>query len=261
MVSEQQHQEIEVSQEQTVLYDTKDGIGFIVLNRSRKLNAQNAQMSRELLEYFKKAEADPSVKVVVFRGEGRAFCSGHDLKEASVGTGSFEKDFEDIEIQQKITLAIMNMGKPVVAAVQGYALGAGCELAMNCDIIIAAKDTKFGFPETSLGSAVGNGSAKLLPLLIGLARAREMMLCNRIIDADLAQDWGLVSQVVPAQNLLSETITVAEKMAKNSSLSVKFAKSAINQALTMDMEQTLDMELRNMFLTDIISRLNAGEKV
>ncbi len=243
-----------------MIYERQDAIGFITLNRPKKLNAQNPQMARELLESFREAEVDPAVRVIIFRGEGRAFCAGHDLKEAASRDRSFQKDFADIETQQKITSVIMNIGKPVIAAVQGYALGAGCEWVMNCDMIIAAEGTKFGFPETSLGSAVGNGGVKLLPLMIGLARAKDMILSNRIIDADTAEKWGLVNKVVSPDTLLSEATSIAEKMAKNPPLATKLAKSAINRTLDMDMEQTLDIELRNMFLTDIITCLDAGKR-
>ena len=177
-------------EQKTVKYETRGAIGVVTLNRPEKLNAQKALMAQELLDAFKEVDADPDVRAVVFRGEGRAFCSGHDLKEET-GKDSLERELAAVELLQKVTGAIMGMGKPVVVAVQGYALGAGCEWVMNCDLIIAAEGAKFGFPETRIGAAVGNGGTKLLPLIIGMARAKEMILLGRIIDADLAEKWGL----------------------------------------------------------------------
>ncbi len=240
-------------EQKTVKYETKGAIGVITLNRPEKLNAQNALMAQELLEAFKKAAADTEVRAVVFRGEGRAFCSGHDLTEET-GKDSLERELAAVEFLQKVTGAIMGMGKPVVVAVQGYALGAGCEWVMNCDLIIAAEGAKFGFPETRIGSAVGNAGTKLLPLIIGMARAKEMILLGTIIDADQAEKWGLVNRVVPLDRLLDEAIAMAEKMAENPELANRLAKLAMNRALDLDMEQALQIELKDMILTDKISR-------
>jgi 2-(1,2-epoxy-1,2-dihydrophenyl)acetyl-CoA isomerase len=240
-------------EQQTVVFEKKGNVAVISLNRPEKLNAQTSRMAQQLLETLRGAEADPEVRVVVLRGEGRAFCSGHDLTEPT-GRDSLEKELADVEVLQKITGTIMGMGKPVIAAIHGYALGAGCEWAINCDMIIAAEGTKIGFPETRLGSAVGNGATKLLPLLIGLARAKEMILTNRIIDADEAERWGLVNKVVPPDILLDEAVAVAGKMAESPALANRLAKLAINRALHLDMEQTLQTELKDMILTDTISR-------
>jgi enoyl-CoA hydratase/carnithine racemase len=235
---------------QTVLYEIKGNIGFITLNRPEKLNAQNALMAQELLSTFRQIEGDPEVRVIVLNGAGRAFCSGHDLSEAKSGV-SLEEHIADVEVLQEITATIMKMGKPVIAAVHGYALGAGCEWAMNCDMIIAAEDAKFGFPETSLGSAVSNGGTKILPILIGLLRAKEMILSNRIIDAEKAEDWGLVNRVVPLNRMIDEATSVARKMAENPALANRLAKSAINQAIHLDIEQTLRTELKDMVITSL----------
>ncbi len=237
-----------VTERRTLIYDRRENVGFISLNRPEKLNAENALMARELLDALKEAEADPDVRVVVFRGEGRAFCSGHDLSEATSGE-SLETDMADVELLQKVTEAIMGLGKPIIAAVHGYVLGAGCEWAMNCDMIIAAEGTKFGFPETRLGTAVGSGGTKLLPLLIGLLRAKEMILSNRIIDAELAEKWGLANRVVPLNALLEDATRTAAKMAENSALANRIAKLAINGAICIDFQQTLQMELKDMVLT------------
>jgi 2-(1,2-epoxy-1,2-dihydrophenyl)acetyl-CoA isomerase len=240
----------ELVEGQTVIYEKFDAVGFVGLNRPDKLNAQNGRMVKELLAALKEAEVDPEVRVIVFHGKGRAFCSGHDLAEAKLPS-SLEEHIADVEELQEITATIVKMGKPVIAAVHGYAIGAGCEWAMNCDLIIAAEGTKFGFPETTLGSAVSNGGTKILPLLIGLLRAKEMILANRIIDADLAGTWGLVNKVVPPDRLLSEATAMAQKIAQGSALANRLAKAAINQALHLDIGQTLRMELNDMVITSL----------
>ncbi len=255
----------EIVERQTVTYDRKDAVGFVCLNRPEKLNAQNGRMVKELLSALREAEVDPEVKAIVFHGKGRAFCSGHDLAEATLPS-TLEEHIADVEELQQITATIVNMGKPVIAAVHGYAIGAGCEWALNCDLIIAAEGTKFGFPETTLGSAVSNGGTKMLPLLVGLLRAKEMILANRVIDADLAGTWGMVNKVLPLDSLLSEATAIAEKIARSSALANRLAKAAINQALHLDIGQTLRMELNDMVITSLTGEFktrgdNSREKV
>ena len=237
-------------EQETVLYDRRDTVAFISLNRPEKLNAQNRRMTQDLLAALRRAEADGAVRSVVLTGEGRAFCAGHDLSEATLPS-TLEEHIADVEALQDITATIVKMGKPVIAAVHGYAVGAGCEWAMNCDLIIAAEGTQFGFPETSLGSAVSNGGTKILPLLVGLLRAKEMILLNRVIDADLALNWGLVNRVVPPASLRAEAAAAAEKIGRSPALANRLAKSAINQALHLDIGQALRMELNDMVITSL----------
>ncbi len=231
---------------ETVIYGTDQEVALISLHRPKKLNAQNRVMARELCTALEEAEGAQDVKVVIMRGEGRAFCAGHDLTESEEQE---EQERANAGIVQQISRVIWEMSKPVIAAVHGYALGAGLEWAMNCDMIIAAEGTRFGFPETHLGSAVGNGGTKLLPLLIGFLRAKEMVLSNRIIEADTAEMWGLVNRVVPINRLLDEALATARRIAENPTLSSKVAKTAINRALQLDFEETLEMELKDMVMT------------
>ena len=149
---------------ETVLYSKKGSTAVISFNRPKVLNAQNRQLVDDFLAALKEAEADREIKVVIVKGEGRAFCSGDDLSEDH-SMSSMEEGFQIIKTLQNTTRAIMGMPKPVIAAIHGYALGAGCEWAMNCDIRIAAEGTKFGFPETKVGAAVTNAGTKLLPPL------------------------------------------------------------------------------------------------
>ena len=149
---------------------------------------------------------------------------------------------------QDTTRTIMGMPKPVIAAVHGYALGAGCEWAMNCDIRIAAEGTKFGFPEARVGATVTNAGTKLLPLSVGLARAKEMVFTTDFIDAAQAEQWGLINHVVPLEDLEKTVMEMAEKIAQNSDLSIALSKKALNQGVYQGFEETLDQEARDIAL-------------
>jgi enoyl-CoA hydratase len=230
---------------ETILYDKKDGVGIISFNRPDVLNAQNRQLVNDFLSALKEAEADSEVKAVIVKGEGRAFCSGDDLSEDH-SAASTEEVLEIIEILQSTTRMILSMPKPVIAAVHGYALGAGCEWCMNCDIRIAAKATKFGFPETRVGATVTNAGTKLLPLLIGLGRAKELVFTADMIDATQAKEWGLVNKVVPLKDLEKTAFEMAKKIAQNSSLSISLSKKALNQGVYQGFEETLQQEARDI---------------
>ena len=233
-----------------VLYKKTESIAVISFNRPEVLNAANNQLTREFLEALKKAEADPDIKVVILRGEGRAFCSGHDLKEDTAGE-TLEQSLALIEELQETTRVILNMGKPVIAAVQGYAVGAGCEWTMNCDIRIAAEGAKFGFPEAGIGTTVTNAGTKLLTLIVGLGRAKELVLTSRMIEAKEAKEWGLVNEVVPLHALEQAAMELAKKIAKNPVMSNRLAKTALNQAVNESFEQTLEREAKDAILMPI----------
>ena len=232
---------------ETVLYDKKEGIGIISFNRPKVLNAQNRQLVRDFLAALKAVEDDPEIKVVIVKGEGRAFCSGDDLSEDH-RVSSMEEGFRVIKTLQDTTRTIMGMPKPVIAAVHGYALGAGCEWAMNCDIRIAAQGTQFGFPETRVGATVTNAGTKLLPLLVGLSRAKEMVYTGDFIDASKAEQWGLVNRVVPLAELEKTVFEMAHKIAANSAISVALSKKALTQGVYQGFEETLDQETRDVAL-------------
>lgn len=242
---------------ENMLYDKKDGIAVISFNRPEVLNAQNRQLVGDFLAALKQAEADPEVKAVIVRGEGRAFCSGVDLSEEHQIT-TIEEGLMLIETLQDTTRVILKMKKPVIAAVHGYALGAGCEWAMNCDIRIAAKGTKFGFPETGVGMTVTNAGTKLLPILIGLGRAKELVFTTDMIDADQAEKWGLVNKVVPLEELDKTALDMAGKIAQNSSFAVALSKKALNQGVYQGFEETLEQEAKDMAL--VIQTLEASER-
>jgi len=239
-----------------IIYRKTESIAVISFNRPEVLNAANNQLTREFLLVLKEVEADSEVKVVVLKGEGRAFCAGHDLKEDTAGA-TLEESMALIEELQETTRVILRMGKPVIAAVHGYALGAGCEWTMNCDIRIAAEGAKFGFPETGIGTTVTNAGTKLLTLLVGLGRAKELVLTSRMIEAKEAKEWGLVSEVVPLNALEETTMDMARKIAKNPTMSTRLAKAALNQAVTESYEQTLEREVKDAVLMPIKGKIPA----
>ena len=142
----------------------------------------------------------------------------------------------------------MGMPKPVIAAIHGYALGAGCEWALNCDIRIAAEGTKFGFPEARVGATVTNAGTKLLPIAVGLSRAKEMVFTTEFIDAAQAEQWGLINRVVAAEDLEQVVLEMAKKIAQNSALSIALSKKALNQGVYLGLEETLAQETRDIAL-------------
>jgi enoyl-CoA hydratase/carnithine racemase len=231
----------------TVIYDKKsNGILWIRFNRPEVLNAQNRQIVEDFLTALKSAQADKDVKVVILKGEGRAFCSGADLGEP-LPIGEAETEF--LEILQDTTRTIRRMRKVTIAAVHGYALGAGCEWAMNCDIRIAAEGAKFGFPETGVGATVTNGGTKLLPQLIGMGRAKEMVYFGDFIEAKQAEQWGLVNKVVSIDNLGKTATDMAMKIMEKSFAAIIIAKRALDSGVDMGLEEVLEQEARDAMIT------------
>lgn len=241
----------------TVIFKKKENIGVISFNRPKKLNAQNRQLVADFLAALKAVEADPAIKAVILKGEGRAFCSGDDLSEEK-RFESIENAMQMIETLQDTTRTILSMPKPVIAAIHGYALGAGCEWAMNCDIRIAAEGTQFGFPEVRVGGTVTNAGTKLLPLLVGLSRAKEMIFTTDFIDAHTAERWGLVNKVVPLKKLEESAFEMARHIAQHSSLAIALSKKALNQGVYQGFEETLQQEARDIAL--VIQTYESAER-
>lgn len=188
-------------------------VSIVTLNRPERLNAMSGPLMDDLHAALVDAQADPDTRVIVFTGAGRAFCAGDDLKE-------FESQARDasgarayIERIQDVTRAIVLGDTPVVGAIRGWAVGGGLEWTINCDFAIAAEDARFFFPETSLGVFVTGGVTELLPRLVGLQRARELIMLGERFDARQAQEWGLVWKVVPEADLLPTAIATARRIA------------------------------------------------
>lgn len=243
-------------QQGTVKVKTKANIRIISFNRPEVLNAINTQLVNDFLAALKEAENDKQIRIVVINGEGRAFCAGDDLSEEK--KFDIDNGFKYIDLIQDITRTIMHMSKPVIAAVHGYALGAGCEWAMNCDLRIAADGTKFGFPETSVGGTITNAGTKILPLLVGLGRAKYLAFTCEMIDARKAEEWGLINQVVNINELEDTVLKLATQIASNSAASLLFTKRAINQGISQHLEQVLEQETRDAMI--VFSSSEAAER-
>jgi len=229
---------------ETVLYDKRNDIVIISLNRPEALNALNRQIIDDLLAALVAAEVDPGIRIVIIKGEGRGFCAGDDLNEPK--ELNFSTGFQDIEKLHDITRIIMRMPKPAIAMIHGFSVGAGLEIAMNCDIRIAAEKTIFRFPETSIGLTVTNAGTKLLPMLIGMGRAKEIVFTAEKIDAEQALEWGLVNRVVPLENLEKTALELAGKIIKNSFLAVAISKKSLAQGYNMGLEEVLNLESQNI---------------
>ena len=225
----------------TVLYEKKQKVAIITLNRPERLNAITRDLINGLIAQLKTASKDEDVLSVILTGAGRAFCAGEDLKETSAGK-SFKDWVEETEGLQEVQRVVMDLGKPLIAAVRGYALGGGCEFAMSCDIRIAAEDAKFGFPETDVGLTITTAGTKLLAQIVGLGKAKELVFTGDFIDAHEALGIGLANKVVADDDLLDEALAMAGKIGKKSPLALKLSRIAIDQGLHSSFEQTLELE-------------------
>jgi enoyl-CoA hydratase len=229
---------------ETILVESRGPVGLITLNRPKALNALNAQLVAELNEALATFDQDPSTAVMVLTGSERAFAAGADIKEMEDKDfiTAFQEDF--IAPWQQVAACT----KPVIAAVAGYALGGGCELAMMCDIIIAADTARFGQPEINLGTIPGAGGTQRLTRAIGKAKAMEMVLTGRMMDAAEAERANLVARVVPAADLLDEAIKLADTIAEKSQPIVAMAKTAVNLAFETGLSEGVRAE-RRLFTT------------
>jgi len=234
---------------ETILVETRGKVGLVTLNRPKALNALNAQVLADLLAALKAFDADPAIAASVITGSEKAFAAGADIKEmASMDyAGAYLADtfsgWEDFTRTRK----------PVIAAVAGYALGGGCELAMMCDFIIAADTAKFGQPEITLGVMPGMGGSQRLARFVGKSKAMDMVLTGRMMDAAEAERCGLVSRVVPAADLLEEALKAAGKIAEFSLPAVIMAKEAVNRSYETTLAEGLRFERRlfhSMFALD-----------
>ncbi|MGV7224576.1 MAG: enoyl-CoA hydratase/isomerase family protein [Nitrospinales bacterium] len=226
---------------EAVLYRKNQNVGIITLNRPERLNAINKDLLKGLIEKLEMARQDKDIVSVILTGAGRAFCAGEDLKETSAGK-SFEDWIEETEGLQEVQRVILALGKPLIAAVEGYALGGGCEFAMSCDIRIVAEDAKFGFPETDVGLTITTAGTKLLAQIVGLGKAKELVFTGDFVDAHEAITIGLANKVVAAESLFDESMAMARKIGEKSPLALKLSRIAIDQGLHSSFEQTLEME-------------------
>ena len=224
-----------------ILVETRGPVGLITLNRPKAMNALCADLAREIAEAVEAYEADDSIGALVVTGSEKAFCAGADIKEMA------DKNYMDVYKEDFITVnweRLSHCRKPVVAAVAGYALGGGCEFAMMCDFILAADNAKFGQPEILIGTIPGAGGTQRLTRFIGKSKAMEMVLTGRMMDAEEAERSGLVSRIVPLEELVDEAVQTAEKMANLSRPVVMLAKESVNRAYETTLAEGIRFERR-----------------
>ena len=226
---------------ENVLVDRKGAVGIITLNRPQALNALSAGLIRDLGAALDELEGDDAVGAIVVTGSEKAFAAGADIKEMA------QRSYMDVYLADFITKGwehITTCRKPIVAAVAGFALGGGCEVAMMCDTVIAADTAKFGQPEINLGTIPGSGGTQRLTRAVGKAKAMDMCLTGRMMDAAEAERSGLVSRVVPAAQLMEEALKLAGKIAELSRPSVMMAKEAVNRAFETTLAEGIRFERR-----------------
>ena len=225
-----------------IIYEKEEEIAVIKLNRPQVLNAMNKQLWLDLQEALEDARQDPRVKVVIITGEGRAFSTGADLKESK--TRSIEDYRDYLNELQEASRKIIRFEKPTIAAINGYALGSGYELALACDIRIAAEEAQIGSPEAKVTSSVTGGAMRLIQDLIGPGKARELLFTAEYIDGKEAERIGLVNKAVPLAQLMDEAMAMASKIAKNSSFSLKMIKRGLLMAKDgVSLEALMDYEV------------------
>jgi len=215
-------------------YEITDNIAVITINRPDALNALNLEVLGELEQAVERAGDDREVYVLVITGAGRAFVAGADVAQMKDLTPDEARAFG--EFGNKVFSKIESLAKPVIAAVNGFALGGGCELCMACDIRLAGEKAKFGQPEVGLGITPGFGGTQRLPRIVGLSKAKELIFTAQTIGADEALRIGLVSQVVPGDDLMEAAFDMAKKIAHNAQIAVRQSKAAVNRGMQCDME-------------------------
>jgi enoyl-CoA hydratase len=226
---------------ENIIVERKGNVGVITLNRPKALNALSAKLTEELQSALIELDSDKEIGCMIITGSEKAFAAGADIKEMQ------SKTYMDAYLNDFITVAwehISKIRKPIIAAVSGYALGGGCEIAMMCDFIIAADNAKFGQPEITIGTIPGAGGTQRLTRFVGKSKAMEMCLTGRMMDAEEAERSGLVSRVVPLTELMDEALKVASRIGELSMPSVLMAKESVNKAYEMTLSEGVKFERR-----------------
>jgi enoyl-CoA hydratase/carnithine racemase len=228
---------------QYVIYDKEQGLARIRLNRPEKLNALNPGVYEELERIFGDCKSDPGIKVVIISGNEKAFAAGADIDtmvEADVNAA-----YELTDQSRKVHALLSDMPKPTIAAIAGYTLGGGLELALCCDFRISAANARLGLPEINLGIIPGGGGTQRLSRLIGTARATELILLGKPLTAEKAQEIGLVNRCVPIEKLASECEQLAQQLLVKSAIAIRSAKAAIRSGMDMSLQEGLQLEQTN----------------
>ncbi|MCT4594031.1 MAG: short-chain-enoyl-CoA hydratase [Anaeromicrobium sp.] len=227
-----------------LILEKKDRMAILKLNRPNALNALNSQILLELDKAIDNIKEDDSVDVLILTGEGKAFVAGADISQMKDLNAEEGRKFG--LLGQRVFRKIETLEKPSIAAVNGFALGGGCELAMSCDLRIASERAKFGQPEVGLGITPGFSGTQRLPRLVGVAKAKELIFTGNIIKAEEARDIGLVNKVVDKESLLDEAISMAQSIIKNAQLAVRYSKMAIDRGMQGDIDTGIEVEA-NLF--------------
>lgn len=229
----------------TIIYEKKEQAVWLTLNRPRTGNTINLEMANDLADACRTINEDDEVRAVVVTGAGKAFCSGFDIAELRSVSADKLKQMNSASLSSR---AVSGLNCPVIAAINGDALGAGLELALSCDIRICSENARFGFPETSYGIIPGGGGTQRLPRIVGKGKATEMIITAEPINAAEAYRVGLVSRVVPKQKLRQEAEEIAGKLISRAPIAVRYAKEAVNKGLDMTLVQGLRLEADLSFL-------------
>ena len=231
---------------ETVIYEKSDGVATIRLNRPDRLNAVVEQLYDDVLAALEDAEADAGVRVVVLTGEGRAFCVGADLKAHGAGQRTDFQKRQYLIKANDVCKRIRTLRRPVVAAVNGYALGAGAEMAVSSDYILMKESAQIGFPEISIGTFLGGGVTQVLPQLVGLTKARELVFTGDRVNGTEAAAIGLATRALPDEGFMDGVYAFARKIAGKAPLSMALAKEHLNNALERGYEAALVTELEGI---------------
>lgn len=224
-----------------IVYKTEGSIGILTINRPKALNALNTETVTEISACVAQIKADPTVKVLIVTGDGaKSFVAGADIVEMSTKNPVEGRNFG--KLAQQAFTDIENLPQPVIAAVNGYALGGGCELACACDFRYASENAKFGQPEVGLGITPGFGGTQRLPRVVGRGYGKEMIFTAGMIDAQEAYRIGLVNKVVPQEELMAVAMKTAKKIASNAMVAVQLAKAAVNRGINCDVETGIAYE-------------------
>jgi enoyl-CoA hydratase len=243
----------------TLLFELSDGIARITINRPDKLNALNATVIEELGDSITRVETDAAVRGVILTGAGqKAFVAGADISELA-NQGPIEGKTRALRGQQ-VFRRLETCGKPVIAAVNGFALGGGCELAMACHLRVAAEHARFGQPEVKLGIGPGYGGTVRLPRLVGRGRALELLLTGAMIDASEAHRIGLVNRVVPGDRLMEETQALLRSILENGPLAIRACLEAVDAGLEMTLDQALLLEANHFGLLSATADMREGTR-
>jgi len=232
-----------------ILAETRGQVGLITLNRPHVMNALNNQLMREAMDALEAFDKNDTIGAMVITGNEKAFAAGADIKEMANKSIQQMMDTDHIAVFGRIR----TIRKPIIAAVSGWALGGGCEIAMSCDIIVASETARFGLPEVTIGVIPGAGGTQRLTHAVGKALAMEMILNNRMLSAQEALQYGLVNRVVPVDAYLDEALSLAEEIASRAPLAVRAAKKMINQTYERTLAEGLTVEKQefyNLFATE-----------